>query len=285
MRILIVLLLTATALLAQQPQRIVSTSPSITETLFALGLGSRVVGVSTYCHFPAEVDRLPRIGTYLKPNVEVIARLKPDMVILQRLPNSARDQLRALSIPVTETESGNLRQNLDSILAIGKAAGAAPAAQALIGRINSQLATLRASKAGKEPRSVAFIVGRAPGRLEGLVVVGGASYLSELMTIAGGRNVFADSNQDYVKISLESLVRRNPDVLIDMGEMAETVGVTENAKRAVVNLWGTQPSLKAARERRVYAVASDIFVVPGPRMVDAARAFAEMLDTATEKRQ
>src|SRR5436190_6911427 len=123
MRILILLLMTGASLLAEQPQRIVSTSPSITEALFALGLGSRVAGVSTYCHFPSEVDRLPRVGTYLKPNVEVIARLKPDLVILQRLPNSARDQLRALSIPVAEIESGNLSQNLDSILAIGKAAG------------------------------------------------------------------------------------------------------------------------------------------------------------------
>jgi iron complex transport system substrate-binding protein len=285
MRILIAMLLTGASLLAQQPQRIVSTSPSITETLFAIGVGSRVVGVSNYCHFPADVDRLPRTGTYLKPNVEVIARLKPDMVIVQRLPNSAHDQLRALSIPVAETETGNLQKNFDSILAIGKAAGATPAARALVERMNKQLAALRGKKSGKAPRSVAFIVGRTPGRLEGLVVVGGGSYLSELMTIAGGRNVFGDTNQDYVKTSLESVMRRNPDVLIDMGEMADTVGVTENAKRAVVSLWGTQPSLKAVRERRVYAVASDIFVVPGPRMVDAAQAFAEMLDTGKEKPQ
>lgn len=282
MRILIALLMAGGSLLAEQPQRIVSTSPSITETLFALGLGARVVGVSTYCHFPAEVNRLARIGTYLKPNIEVIARLKPNLVIVQKLPNSAREQLQALSIPVAEVNSGKLKQNLDSILAIGKAAGAEPAARSLIARIDNELAALRVSKSG-QGRSVAFIVGRTPGRLEGLVVVGGGSYLSELMTIAGGRNVFADTSQDYVKISLESLMRRNPDVLIDMGEMAETVGVTESAKRAVVNLWGMQPSLNAVRERRVYAVASDIFVVPGPRMVDAAKAFAEMLDTGKGK--
>ena len=276
MRVLIGLLLTGISLFAQA-QRIVSTSPSITETLFALGLGSRVVGVSTYCHFPAEVEKLPRVGTYLKPNVEVIARLKPDLVIVQSLPNSVRDQLQGLSIPVAEVKSGDLQQNLDSILAIGKAAGVEPAAHAVIDRIHQQLAALRNSKSGKAPRSVAFIVGRTPGKLEGLVVVGGGSYLSELMTIAGGRNVFGDSSQAYVKTSLESVLRRNPDVLIDMGEMAETVGVTENAKRAVVNLWGTRPVLKAVREHRVYAVASDIFVVPGPRIVDAAQAFAEML--------
>ncbi|MEQ1945999.1 MAG: helical backbone metal receptor [Bryobacteraceae bacterium] len=276
MRFLAILLTTCASLLAQ-PQRIISTSPSITETLFALGLGSRVVGVSNYCHFPADVEQLPKVGTYLKPNVEVIARLKPDLVVVQRLPTSVREQLQGLSIQVSEVDSGDLKQNLDSIVAIGKATSSEAAARVLIDRINGQLATMRNATAGKPPRSVAFIVGRTPGKLEGLVVVGGGSYLSELLTIAGGRNVFADSSQAYVKTSLESLLRRNPEILIDMGEMAETVGVTENAKRTVVNLWGTRPNLKAVRERRVYAVASDIFVVPGPRMLDAAQAFAEML--------
>ena len=278
MRILIALLLASSALVAQQPQRIVSTSPSITETLFALGLGSRVVGVSTYCHFPAEVSKLPKVGTFLKPNVEVIARLKPDLVIVQRLPNPVREQLQGLSIPVAEFDSkGDLRQNLDSILSIGKAAGVEPAARALITRIEGRLAALRSKNTGRNPRSVVFIVGRNPGELQGLVVVGAGSYLSELLEIAGGKNVFADSKQAYVKISLESLLRRNPDVLIDMGEMADTTGVTEMAKQKVINLWAARPTLTAVREGRVYAVASDIFVVPGPRMVDAAEAFAKLL--------
>ena len=276
MRILIYLLAVG-SLFAQQPRRIVSTSPSITETLFALGLGSHVVGVSTYCHFPAEVDRLPRVGTYLKPNVEVIARLKPDLVIVQQLPNPVRDQLQGLSIRTVEVNAGDLRQNLESILSIGRATGSESAARKVIDGMNQKFAEIRKKIAGQPVRSVAFVVGRTPGRLDDFMMVGGSSYLSELMTIAGGRNVFADSSQPYVKTSLESIVRRDPEVLIDMGEMAETIGVTESAKRAVVNLWGARPALKAVRDHRVFAVASDIFVVPGPRMVDAAQAFSELL--------
>lgn len=261
---------------AGQPRRIVSTSPAITETLFAMGLGSRVVGVSTYCHFPAEVDKLPKVGTYLEPNIEVIARLKPDLAIIETLPNSARRQLQGLSIPIAEVVSGDVGRNLDAMVVIGKAAGAESAARALINQIEQKLRALK-DKASGTPRSVAFVVGRTPGGLDDLFVVGGGSYLSELMETAGGRNVFADAKQAYVKTSLESLLRRDPDVLIDMGEMGSTVGVTEKDKQAVVKLWGMRPNLKAVRERRVYAVASDIFVVPGPRMVDAAQAFAEML--------
>jgi iron complex transport system substrate-binding protein len=116
-----------------------------------------------------------------------------------------------------------------------------------------------------------------------LFVVGGGSYLSELIQTAGGRNVFADAAQSYVKTSLESLLRRDPDVLIDMGEMGETVGVTEQDKQNVVKLWAARAGLKAVRERHVYAVASDIFVVPGPRMLDAAVAFSEMLYPERQK--
>ncbi len=282
MRIVVALLALCLPLAAQQ--RIVSTSPSITETLFALGLGSRVIGVSTYCHFPAEVSRLPRVGTFLKPNVEVIARLKPDLVIVQRLPNSVREQLQGLSIRVVEVDSkGDLQQNVASILAIGQAAGAEPAARALINRINGRLSALRSRYAGQTPRSVVFVVGRTPGELQGLVVVGSGSYLSELLEIAGGRNAFGDSKQAYVKASLESLLRRDPDVVIDMGEMAETVGVTELSKRKVVDLWGTRPSMKAVRDHNVFSVASDIFVVPGPRMLDAAEAFAVMLHSDVKR--
>ncbi len=276
MRFLISLFLLCTSLFAQ-PQRIVSTSPSITESLFALGLGDRVVGVSTYCHFPAGVERLPKIGTYLEPNVEVIARLKPDLVIVERLPNAARQQLSGLSFKVAEVDYGNLQKNLDAITAVGKATGAEAAARKVTQGIQQQLEAIRTASAKSPPRSVVFVVGRNPGSLEGLIVVGGGSYLSELMTIAGGRNIFADAPQAYLKTSLESLLRRNPDVLIDMGEMGQTVGVTDKDKQAVAKLWAARDTLTAVREHRIYAVASDIFVVPGPRMLDAAQAFAELI--------
>jgi iron complex transport system substrate-binding protein len=121
-----------------------------------------------------------------------------------------------------------------------------------------------------------FLVGRTPGRIEDLIAAGRASHLNELIELAGGDNVFRDSIAAYGKIPLEELLARNPEVIVDMGEMSETVGVTEAQKRAVVALWNRYPTLAAVREHRVYAVASDIFVVPGPRVVDAARALARM---------
>jgi len=118
-----------------------------------------------------------------------------------------------------------------------------------------------------------FIVGRTPGTLEGMIAVGRGSFLNELIRIAGGRNVFSDSPVTYPSISMESVVRLAPDVVVDMGDMSETTGVTEAHKRAVTQLWKSQPGVRA----NIHAVASDIFVVPGPRIAEAAEAFAKML--------
>jgi ABC-type Fe3+-hydroxamate transport system substrate-binding protein len=107
-------------------------------------------------------------------------------------------------------------------------------------------------------------------------VAGKSSYLDEVMAIAGGNNIFRDTIAPYPKVTLEELLARNPEVIVDMGEMAQTVGVTERDKREVVALWSRFPSLAAVQRRRVFAVASDIFVVPGPRVVEAAREFARM---------
>ena len=123
-----------------------------------------------------------------------------------------------------------------------------------------------------------FIVGRSPGTLENLIAVGKGSYLNELIAIAGGVNALA-ADADAVSESLARIacIGLNPDVLVDMGDMAETLGVTEEHKRSVVALWNRHPSLKAVAQKRVFAVAADIFVVPGPRVAEAAEAFERML--------
>ena len=126
-------------------------------------------------------------------------------------------------------------------------------------------------------RRMMFIVGRTPNTIEGLVAIGKASYLNELMTIAGADNVFREAALPYPKVSLEEVLARNPEVIVDMGEMAETIGVTSEQKRHVVELWRRYPNMAAVKLGQVFAVASDIYVVPGPRMVDAAREFARML--------
>jgi iron complex transport system substrate-binding protein len=265
------------ALAAAAPARIVSTSPSITEILYALGLGGRVAGVTTYCHFPPEAAQKPKIGDYLRPNLEVIVSLRPDLVISEASGVRRAPINPALKLNVIEVDPGTIAGLYESIRRIGAAAGVPQAAEALTVRIRSSLDEIRRRTAAAPRRKVVFVLGRAPGRIEDIVVAGRGSYLNDVLEVAGGDNLFRDSLGAYPKVTVEELIARNPDVIIDMGEMAQTVGVTETQKRAVVELWKRYPSITAVRENRVYAVASDIFVVPGPRVVDAAREFARLL--------
>jgi len=265
-------------------KRIISTTPSATEILFAIGVGERVVGVTNYCHYPVQVLKLPKVGTYIQPDLERIASLKPDLVVIQKNPIQLDAQLRRLNLRTVEIAHDSVEMALASIETLGEATGMSANARKLSASLRQQLERIRA-EAGKYPRRrIAFIVGRRPGAIEGVVAVGKKNYLSELIEIAGGVNVFADSIAAYPSVTLEDLLARDPDVIVDMGEMSETTGVTEARKQAVVQLWKAKmPGLKAVKQSRVYAVADDIYVVPSPRMVQAARNFAAMLRPEVKK--
>lgn len=257
------------ALLAQ---RIVSTAPSITEMLYDLGLGDRVVAVTMYCHYPPEARQKPKIGTYLSPDLEAMLRVKPDLIVtLESAPN-VRDKLPALQVPALVLRNDTVAHILESMVTLGERAGVPTVARQRVAAIGEELKLLQERAAKLPRRSVMFVVGRTPGTVQDLVVVGGGSYLNELLERAGGRNAFADTRITYPKVSREEVLARRPEVVIDMGDMADTDKVNEAHKRAVVELW--KP---VAPWARVYAVASDIFVVPGPRVAQATREMGRMI--------
>jgi len=225
--------LAAFLLFAAAPGRIVSTAPAVTEILFALGLGDKVVGVTQFCNYPPEARKKPRIGTFLQPNLEVILSLRPDLVVIQKNPVRLGARLESMGLKTMEVDQPTVEAVYDSIRRIGAAAGVPGRAGALEEKMRAEVAAIRDRAAGRPRRRVVFIVGRNPNAIEGLVAVGKGSYLNELLRDAGGENIFENTGAAYPRIAVE--------------------------------------------ERRVYAVASDIFVVPGPRIVEAAREFARML--------
>ena len=259
---------------AQVPARLVSTSPSITETLFALGLGDRVVGVSRYCRFPPAVAALPKVGTFLQPDVELIARLKPDLVVIHPGPGSAERDLRRLNMRSVIVDRGGLDTVFSSIDRIGAAAGVPDRAAALVQTLEERLNRVRRAVAERRPQRVLLIVGRRPGTLTDLVAVGRRSYMSDLATIAGGVNVLADATlPEYPRISMETVIRLAPDVIIDAGDMGDTADRRQARQALTADLWRRQ-QVGAARNGRVHPVISDAFVVPGPRVVEVAETMA-----------
>jgi len=277
------LLLAFAAVLRAQPQRIVSTAPSITEILYALGLGDRVAAVTRFCRYPPEAQLKPKIGDYINPNIEAIAALKPDLVIVQTNPVRLRARLEALHLRTLEVDQQSIDAIYRSIRAIGEAAGVPDRAQALIGSMRRGLEDFRARSAGAKPARVMFVVGRSQGRLDGLVVVGRASFLNEVIQLAGGENIFRDALAPYPAVSMEEVIARNPQVILDMGDMSDTMNVSDAHKREVVALWDRVPSVEAVKRHRVFAIASDVYIVPGPRVVDATRLIYEMLHAGESK--
>lgn len=261
----------------QAPKRIVSTAPSITELLYALGIGDRVVGVDRFSRYPSDALKKPKIGDYANPNLEAIAALRPDLVIIPTNPVKLAERLGTLRLKVLEIDQESIAKLYESFRIVGQATGATGQAERLAATVRAQLEAVRARAAPLKKTRMMFVVGRTPNRLDGLIVVGQASYLNEIIALAGGENVFRDAIASYPGVSLEEVLARNPDVIVDMGEMADTIGVTDTRKREVVNLWERLNSVAAVKQHRVYAVASDIYVEPGPRVVDAAKAFLEML--------
>ncbi|WP_446743337.1 ABC transporter substrate-binding protein [Silvibacterium acidisoli] len=269
---------TARSFAESQPQRIVSTAPSITETLFALGLGDRVVGVSRFCNYPPEVQKLPRVGSYLKPDAEAIARLSPDLVVLQRIPNELTDRLDALHIRFVQVPHGTLEDVYTAIQLVASAAGVPERSAALTAQIKTSLAQIQSRANATPSRRVLIIVDRLPGTLDNLVATGPNNYVNEILRIAGGTNVLAKpAMPQYPRISFETVLRENPDVIIDLSGTQETEAERKAARAATVALWNQHPELAAVRAGRVYPGTSDSLVVPGPRTPLAAQRLFEFV--------
>jgi iron complex transport system substrate-binding protein len=256
----------------QRPRRIVSTAPSITEALFALGLGSQVVGVSRFCDFPPEVQKLPKVGTYIKPDPEAIARLAPDLVILQGNPTELTNRLDALHISFVEVPHGTLNDVFTGIEIIARAAGVPDRAAPLVGKIKGELDAIQTkAKALPSPR-VIVIANRRQGILADLVAIGPDNYVNQILEIAGGINALAKPGlPQYPHISLETVLRENPDVIIDLSGSQETEAARQAARTATLSLWRQNGELRAVSKGHVYVGTSNALLVPGPRTVEAAQ--------------
>jgi iron complex transport system substrate-binding protein len=238
----------------------------MTETLFALGVGDRVVGVSQFCNYPPEVQKLPKVGSYITPDAEAIARLSPDLVVLQRGSSELIDRLNGLHIAFIEVPHSTLEDIFTEIQLIGRAAGVPDRSTSLIAQIKGSLDAIQSkAKAMPSPRAL-VIVDRQQGTLDNLIAVGPNNYVNQILEIAGGTNVLAQPGlPQYPRISLETVLRANPDVIIDLSGTQETDAARKASRAGTLALWDQYRDLTAVKNGHVYAGTADSLVVPGPR--------------------
>lgn len=246
-----------------EAKRIVALAPSVTETLFAVGAGGDVVGVSELSDFPAEAGRIARVGSYLKPNVEVIVALRPDVVIAVPSPGNreAVESLSSLGLRVVIVEEGpTVRDVMSSIQRTADEAGRSDSGRSLVKRILLQLEEIRRRVASFPRRRVLWVVGENP-----LVVVGDGNLLDELLRDAGGDNVASGLGR-WPRLSVEFVIRGAPQVFIDSSMGDEAPDPTFSAGLGL-------DRGKAA----IHGVRLDEVLRPGPRLGDGLDRLARLV--------
>ncbi len=252
--------------------RIISIIPATTEMLFAMGAGDRLIAAGTYDHYPPEVERLPRVGALIDPNVERILSLRPDLVVMYGTQTELQSQLERAKIPFYSYTHKGLPDIPETIRSLGARVGVAASADALATRIERQLADIRA-RVAKSPRPKTLLVfGREPGSLRNIDASGGLGFLHDMLETAGGTDILADIRRQSVTMTTEMVLARAPEVIIEL-----QYGRSDPNAGADLRVWDALASVPAVRNRRVYLLRGEEFVVPGPRVVLATERFARTL--------
>jgi iron complex transport system substrate-binding protein len=258
----------------QDVLRAVSLGPNITETIFALGEGHRLVGVSDFDNYPPKAKALPRVGGYVNPNLERLLALRPDLVLLHGKHEKVDAFCRKHGIRVVHVVMDSLASVFTAITQLGEVFECPERAADLSGAIRRDLEALRRKvSAYKHPR-VFVCLWRSSGGLSGLGTAGKDSYVGEILEAAGGEGIFEDVAVPYPEVSKESLMKRQPEVILELRPGEE---ISHEQKKALVSDWQVLRTVPAVKSGKIHILTEDCLLVPGPRMALAAQAMARVL--------
>jgi len=248
---------------AADPARIASLNPATTELLFALGAGPRLVARTTWDVWPDAARAVADVGPGLRPNVEAVLARHPDLVVLYASAENrvAAGQLRAAGIPVIALRTDRLADFVRASRELGRAVGESASAATVIDTMQRTLARVRAATAHLDHPTVFWHVWDSP-----VYTIGAGSFLDELLTIAGGRNIYADRSEPSPQVSLEDVIARDPRIIL--------AGVSGKSALTTSPLW---QGVRAVREHRVFVVDTNLVGRPSVRAGEAAVSIARLL--------
>jgi len=256
------------------PQRVICMSPAVTEIVFALGQGDRVVGVSQSSEYPPEAREKQDCGGFINPNAEMLVSLRPDLIITQGAAADLTDFARAHDIEILSLGLTDLDSIVSSIEEAGKALDCGPEAERLCAAMRLELARVSARVAGMRKPRVLLVIGPVSDSLKNLLTVGSGNFLNDVLEVSGGQNIFSDLSYDYPMVSMESLMERAPEVIVEL--RGEGKVAPEEVARTKA-MWSAMPALPAVRDGRVYVVGSTYALIPGPRIAGLADELAAVL--------
>lgn len=263
----------ATVTLPRPAQRIVSLAPHLTELTFAAGAGSQLVGVVSYSDYPEAAKRIPRVGDNRALDLERIAALKPDLILVWRHGNAEQqlDALRSLHIPMYISAPHTVEDVATTLDKLGVLFGTTGQAQQAARAYRAKIAALRARYANAAPISVFYQVWDSP-----LMTLNGTHWISDVLALCGGRNVFAQSAPLVPTVSREAVIALNPDVIMTAG-----AGATRSSEKIPgLEFWQAWPALTAVAHRNLFVIDGDLIDRPTPRLADGATQVCEDLAVA-----
>ena len=259
--------------LARPAQRIVSLAPHITENLFAIGAGGRVVGTVDFSNFPEAAKRIPRVGGYEKIDLEAVAALRPDLVIAWESGNIASHvaKLKAIGLPVLLTDTKRIEDVPADLERLGELSGARDEARAAAAQFRSRLAALTARHAARPRVATFYQVWNQP-----LMTVGGGQIISDAIHLCGGDNVFAGLRQMAAAVTVEAVLAANPEAIVASG--------MDEARPEWLDDWRRWPALTAVARNNLFFVPPDHLQRHTPRILDGIERLCGHLDTARSRR-
>ncbi|MDI9431955.1 MAG: ABC transporter substrate-binding protein [Planctomycetota bacterium] len=256
-------------------RRIVSLAPSITESLFALGLGDRVVGVTSFCDYPPEALAKSKVGGYYDLNYEAIVALEPDLVVCLPEHEGRLADLDRLNLPHLTVDHRRVEAILESLATLGRVCGVEERAEELVKDIRGCIAAVQNRTIDQSRPRVLLCVGRNMGSaaIDDVYIAGRGGFYDEMIVLAGGINAY-EGQLDFPVVTGEGLLRLQPDVIIDMVPDLQEKGLS---KADVLKQWSVLADLPAVRQRRVFLFTEDFVVVPGPRFIQILEKMAAMI--------
>jgi iron complex transport system substrate-binding protein len=259
---------------ATPAQRIVSLSPGITEILFAIGVGDRVVGVTDFCNYPEKAKTLPKVGGLLNPSYETLITLKPDLIIHQ--PNKHKiknftDKLNIRNLPISML---SFEEIFSSIKQIGIATHSETGANRLIQSMREKIDFHKERLAGVSQKSVLLLLGISNDSMRELYGVGPKTFLGEMLALAGGQNILSENHAQYPKVSKEFIIHESPEVIIEVGPK-NILSVEASKKRR--QGWQIFSTIRAIKNKNIHFIGSDYILIPGPRLVSILPHFVKAI--------
>ncbi|MCP4198962.1 MAG: ABC transporter substrate-binding protein [Proteobacteria bacterium] len=255
------------------PGRIAILSPSATQIVFALGAGHRVVGVSRYATFPPEAKKLAVLGGLEDISYEQMTALRPDLIIVQNASERLEEYAAQRNIPLISLAIETTEDVYVACRVIGRRLGMEKAGDALARKTEQALNKVGSRVAGYKKTSCFISVDRNPGPLVGILSTGRNTFVTQMVEIAGGRNIFDDMQIKYPMISKETLLVRNPNDVLEF----KPGMVSEQTRERLKEDWQALSGLSAVANHRIHVIRHDDALIPGPRMAEVAEQIALVL--------